>query len=225
MFRVTGDAVEGLQSVFVENWLETSGEVLIAPALFQAEPVAGGYPSIVVAGTPSAGGSTRVRTAIQMAVAAARKSIHITNPYFLPDHSLRDELAAAVKRGVEVKVITPGTQSDQTLTSRASRRLYGSLLRNGVEIYEYQPTMIHVKTLVVDGVFSVVGTTNFDPRSFGLNDEVNLLVQSVDLAKRLELDFQRDLENSILVTLEEWKRRPLWERVIELAGRPLERQQ
>jgi cardiolipin synthase len=225
MFRVTGDAVQGLQSVFVENWLETSGEVLVAPNLFQAEPVAGGYPSIVVAGTPSAGGSTRVRTAIQMAVAAARKTVYITNPYFLPDRSMREELAAAVKRGVEVKVITPGTQSDQTLTSRASRRLYGSLLQSGVEIYEYQPTMIHVKTMVVDGVFSVVGTTNFDPRSFGLNDEVNLLVQSEELAQRLELDFRRDLEASDIVTLEAWRRRPLWERLIETAGRPLERQQ
>ncbi len=224
-FRLTGDAVDGLQSVFAENWLETTGEVLAAEPLFQAAPVEGGYPSIVVAGTPSAGGSTRVRTAMQMSIAAARKTLYITNPYFLPDHGVRDELADAVKRGVEVIVIPPGRQSDQTLTSSASRRLYGELIKSGVTIHEYQPTMIHVKTVVVDGIWSVIGTTNFDPRSFGLNDEVNVLVQSAELAQRLELDFRRDLEQSKLVTLEEWENRPLWEKAAEYAGQLLERQQ
>jgi cardiolipin synthase len=225
MFRVTGGAVEGLQSVFAENWLETEGEVLLAPELFQSEATEGGYPSIVVAGMPSAGGSTRVRTAMQMAVAAARRTLYITNPYFLPDEGMRDELAAAVKRGVAVKVITPGEQSDQTLTSGASRRLYGALLESGVEIYEYQPTMIHVKSLVVDGVLSVIGTTNFDPRSFGLNDEVNVLAQSGALASRLELDFFADLEQSRPVALDEWRDRPIWERATEALSRLFERQQ
>ena len=225
MFRVTGEAVNGLQSVFVENWLEAVGEVLIAPELFQAEPVEGGYPSIVIAGTPSAGGSTGVRTAIQMAIAAGRKTILITNPYFLPDEGMREELANAVKRGVAVKVITPGRQSDQTLTSQASRRLYGHLMKSGVEIYEYQPTMIHVKTVVVDSIWSIIGTTNFDPRSFGLNDEVNVLARSEELAARLELDFQRDLEQSKPVTFEEWEDRPLWEKLAEALGSLLERQQ
>jgi cardiolipin synthase len=224
-FRLEGDAVNGLQSVFVENWLETAGEVLADAELFQAKPVEGGYPCVVVAGTPSAGGSTHVRTAIQMSIAAARETIFIANPYFLPDESVRRELADAVKRGVRVEVITPGTQSDQTLTSRASRRLYGELIENGVKIYEYQPTMIHVKSMVVDGVWSVIGTTNFDPRSFGLNDEVNVLVQSEELAKRLTLDFERDLADSKEVTLEEWKNRPVWERATELFSRLLERQQ
>jgi cardiolipin synthase len=225
LFKVTGDAVDGLQSVFAENWLETEGEVLSAPSLFQAAPAVNGYPCLVVFGTPSSGGSTRVRTAIQMTIAAARKTISITNPYFMPDEGVRQELADAVKRGVRVTVITPGNQSDQTLTSRASRRLYGELIESGVSIHEYQPTMIHVKTIVVDSVWSVIGTTNFDPRSFGLNDEVNVLVQSKELAGRLELDFQQDLEHSKPVTLEEWRARPLWERGAEFFGRLLERQQ
>ena len=224
-FRLTGDAVDGLQSVFAENWLEAEGEVLSAPDLYQAKPVANGYPCLVVFGTPSAGGSTRVRTAIQMTIAAAVETIFITNPYFLPDHGVRQELADAVKRGVRVEVITPGTQSDQTLTSRASRRLYGELIESGVKIHEYQPTMIHVKTVVVDSVWSVIGTTNFDPRSFALNDEVNVVVQSEEFAQRLESDFFKDLQQSKLVTLQEWRDRPLWEKTIESMSRLLERQQ
>lgn len=224
-FRLSGDAVDGLQSVFAENWLEAEGEVLAAPKLFQASPAENGYPSLVVFGTPSTGGSTNVRTAIQMTIAAARKTIFITNPYFVPDKGLRQELADAVKRGVRVEVITPGTQSDQTLTSSSSRRLYGDLIESGVKIHEYQPTMIHVKTIVVDSVWSVIGTTNFDPRSFGINDEVNVVAHSVDLAQRLELDFHNDLAQSKLVTLEEWRERPIWERGAELFGRLLERQQ
>lgn len=224
-FKLSGDAVDGLQSVFAENWLEAKGEVLAAPKLFQASPAENGYPVLVVFGTPSAGGSTNVRTAIQMTIAAARKTILITNPYFIPDNGLRQELADAVKRGVRVEVITPGTQSDQTLTSRSSRRLYGDLIDSGIKIYEYQPTMIHVKTIVVDSVWSVIGTTNFDPRSFGLNDEVNVVAQSEELAQRLELDFQNDLQQSKHVTLEEWRARPTWEKGAELFGRLLERQQ
>lgn len=224
-FRLEGGAVNGLQSVFVENWLETAGEILTDPGLFQARPVEGGYPCMVIAGTPSAGGSTTVRTAFQMSISAARETIFITNPYFLPDHSVRRELADAVKRGVRVDVITPGPQSDQTVTSQASRRLYGMLIESGVRIYEYQPTMIHVKMLVVDGVWSVIGTTNFDPRSFSLNDEVNVLVQSAELAQRLTIDFERDLAASKEVTLEEWKKRPLRERGMEFVSRLFERQQ
>lgn len=224
-FKLTGDAVDGLQSVFAENWLETKGEVLTEPRLFQASPVENGYSCLVIAGTPSAGGSTQVRTAIQMTIASARERVLITNPYFLPDQGMQEELADAVERGVRVEVITPGTQSDQTLTSRASRRLYGELIESGVRIYEYQPTMIHVKSIVVDGVWSVIGTTNIDPRSFGLNDEVNVLVQSREFAARLESDFARDLEQSKIVTLEEWRARPIWEKGAEQVSRILERQQ
>jgi cardiolipin synthase len=224
-FRLSGDAVDGLQSVFAENWLEAKGDVLAAPNYYRASPAENGYPSLVVFGTPTTGGSTKVRTAIQMTIAAARKTIFITNPYFLPDNGLQQELANAVKRSVRVEVITPGKQSDQTLTSRASRRLYGNLIESGVTIHEYQPTMIHVKTIVVDSFWSVIGTTNFDPRSFGLNDEVNVVAQSEDLAQRLELDFRNDLEKSKLVTLEEWRERPIWEKGAEFFGRLFERQQ
>jgi cardiolipin synthase len=152
--------------------------------------------------------------------------LHITTPYFLPDQSIRDELVRAVQdRSVEVKVITTGKKSDQLMTRRASRRLYGELIRKGVEIYEYLPAMNHTKTLVVDGLWSIVGSTNFDPRSFGLNDEINLAARSRVLAGRIEQDFQADLGRSERITYEKWARRPPWEWAHEWLSGLIERQQ
>ena len=130
-----------------------------------------------------------------------------------------------VERGVEVKIIVPGKHSDHLLTRRSSRRLYGDLLKNGAQIYEYQPSMIHTKSLVVDGVWSVVGSTNFDSRSFGLNDEVNMAALDEELAARMEHDFQADLATSRRVTYREWRRRSPFERVHEWLGWILERQE
>jgi cardiolipin synthase len=159
-------------------------------------------------------------------LAAARKSIYITTPYFLPDESARQEMVRAIReRGVEVKILTPGEHSDHLLTRRASRRLFGDLLKAGAVIAEYQPSMIHAKVLVVDGVWSVVGSTNFDNRSFGLNDEVNLIAFDAQLAARLSEDFARDLAQSRQVTYEEWQRRSVFERAQEAFGWLLERQQ
>src|SRR6185295_9827916 len=130
-----------------------------------------------------------------------------TTPYFLPDKSARDEMVRAIKeRGVEVKIVTPGKHSDHLLTRTSSRRLYGDLLRAGAQIYEYEPTMIHAKVMIVDGLWSVVGSTNFDNRSFGLNDEINLAACDDKLAERLEADFARDMADSRRVTYEEWRR-------------------
>jgi cardiolipin synthase len=129
------------------------------------------------------------------------------------------------ERGVEVKIIVPGGHSDHLLTRRSSRRLFGDLLRAGAQIYEYEPSMIHTKTMVIDGVWSVVGSTNFDNRSFGLNDEVNLAAYDERLATRLAEDFARDLAESHAISYEEWKRRPIFERMYEWVGWVLERQQ
>ena len=136
-------------------------------------------------------GPRAARMLFQTLIASACRSIHLTTPYFLPDRSARRELIRAMReRGVELKIIVPGKHSDHLLTRRSSRRLYGDLLKHGAQIYEYQPSMIHTKSLVVDGVWSVVGSTNFDPRSFGMNDEINLAAQDEELAARLEQDFQ-----------------------------------
>ncbi len=226
MFRVRGEAVAGLESVFIENWAEAAGEILSFGTDLHMPEKAGATPAMVVGGTPSAGGSTRNRVLFQIFLASAQRTILITNPYFLPDASISGELLqAAQERGVEVKVITSGKKSDQSFTRSASRRLYGELLQGGVEIYEYEPAMSHTKTMTIDGLWSVVGTTNFDARSFGLNDEVNLVVRSEDLARRIEQDFRRDLANSRRIGYHEWKRRPVWERAHEALSGLLERQQ
>jgi cardiolipin synthase len=225
--RVEGEAVGQLQATFAENWLESCGDVLTGRDYFPEPSVED--PSgvaLVVNSTPSAGGSTRARVLFQMLLASARSTVHITTPYFLPDRSLMDELVRALReRGVEVKLIVPGKKSDHMLTRSSSRRDYGPLLEAGARIYEYQPAMIHAKILLVDGLWGVVGSTNFDNRSFGLNDEVNLAVRGEQFVERLETDFDRDLANSEPITYEQWKRRPVIERAPELLGWVLDRQQ
>jgi cardiolipin synthase len=172
------------------------------------------------------GRSTRARILYQTLLASAQTNLHITTPYFLPDRSVRAELLRAIKeRGVEVKIIVPGRHSDHLLTRRSSRRLFGDLLKAGARIYEYEPAMIHAKTMMVDNLWSVVGSSNFDNRSFGLNDEVNLAARDRTLAARLEEDFARDLSESREVTYEEWRRRSIFERAHEWLGWLLERQQ
>jgi cardiolipin synthase len=134
-------------------------------------------------------------------------------------------LIRAVKRGVSVKIITPGKRSDHAVTRSSSRRLYGDLLQNGVQIYEYQPTMIHAKILIVDGKWSVVGSTNMDNRSFELNDEVNLAAFDGEMSRRLTEDFMSDLQSSRPITYDEWKQRPVLERVTESLGALIQREQ
>lgn len=226
MFRVEGDLVLSLQATFAENWLEASGEILAGEEYFPDLESKGGLSAFVVNSSPTTGGSTRARILFQMLLASARESILITTPYFLPDRSARREMVRAVKeRGVRLEIITPGVHSDHMLTRNSSRRLFGDLLKAGARIYEYQPGMIHAKTMVVDGAWSVVGTTNFDNRSFGLNDEVNLAAFDRSLAARVASDFARDRAESREITYDEWRSRPIWERAYEQFGRILERQQ
>ncbi len=226
MFRVEGGSVTSLQSAFVENWVEASGCVLVDESYFPFCERAGDIKTLVIDSSPSAGQSTRARMLYQTLMASARKSILITTPYFLPDASVRKELVKAMKeRGVAVKIITPGKHSDHLLTRRSSRRLFGSLLRAGAEIYEYQRGMIHTKSMVIDDVWSVVGSTNFDHRSFSINDEVNLAANDKGLAARLAEDFATDLAVSRKVTYRKWSSRSIFERIHEWLGRILERQQ
>ena len=225
MLRVEGDVAVSLQATFMENWLEAKGEVLLGDEYFPQYRVDGQDAVMVVNSFPSAGGSTRARVLFQTLVSAAEKSICITTPYFLPDSSLRRELVRAIRRGVDVKIITPGKRSDHALTRTSSRRLYGELLQAGARIFEYRPAMIHAKVLIIDSLWSVVGSTNFDNRSFGINDEVNLAVSSAALAERLEQDFVSDMRESQEITLREWQRRPVFERAHEVLGWILERQQ
>ncbi len=226
MVRVEGDAVPNLQATFAENWLEAAGDILSGADYFPMPEAGSGGAVLVVNSTPSGGGSTRARILMQLLLASARRTIHITTPYFLPDASMNDVLLRAVReRGVEVTILVPGRRSDHFLTRSSSRRGYGPLLRAGARIYEYQPAMIHAKVLTIDGLWSVVGSTNFDFRSFGLNDEVNLAACQPEFAHRLDEDFRRDLAVSSEVTYQRWIHRSLAERAPELLGWVLERQQ
>ncbi|MDB5818278.1 MAG: phospholipase D/Transphosphatidylase [Rhizobacter sp.] len=231
MVRVDGRPAAALQTVFVENWLEASGEILAHESVFPASnrfqgPGAQDVPlSVVAASTPSAGRSTRARILFQMLITGARSTIRVNSPYFLPDRAMRGALLGAARRGVKVTVMVPGRYNNHLLARYASRRCYGELIEGGIEIVEYQPGMIHAKILMVDSLWSMVGSTNFDSRSFELNDEVNLAVRDRTIAQRFEQDFERDLEQSVVVDLATWKRRPLVERVMGVVGRVLERQE
>jgi len=223
--RMEGEAVYNLQSTFAENWLATSGELLVGDAYFPSIQNEHRLISLVVNSTPTVGGSTRARILFQLLLASAKRSISITTPYFLPDKSLMQELCRSVERGLRVRILVPGRKSDHMVTRSTSRAGYGELLKAGAEVYEYQPSMIHAKVLCVDDLWVVVGSTNFDNRSFGINDEVNLALRDVAVAMRFENDMALDLEQSRRVSLEEWNHRPITERATELMGLVIERQQ
>jgi cardiolipin synthase len=230
MFRVDRGLASGLQTTFAENWLEASGCVLAAPEDFPRAielPVPDeGVTGMVVMSSPTSGRSTRNRVLFQTLIAAAQKTICVHSPYFLPDRSATAELVCAAKeRGVIVKVIVPGSSNNHKFTRLASRRRYGTLLEAGIEIHEYQPGMIHTKTMTIDGLWAVVGSTNFDSRSFDLNDEVNLVAVNRQLAARIDQEFTADLTQSRQITLEAWQRRSSAEKLAAMAGRIFERQE
>ncbi len=224
--RVQGEAVPNLQATFAENWLAASGELLSGDEYFPDIACPNKMAAMVINSTPTVGGSTRARVLFQLLLASAKHSISITTPYFLPDKSLTRELCRAIEdRGVKVRILVPGRKSDHLLTRSTSRAGYGPLLKAGAEVYEYQPSMIHAKVLCIDELWAVVGSTNFDNRSFGINDEVNLAVCDPAFAGRLEQDMLGDLAESRRISFNEWRHRPVTERAPELLGWILERQQ
>ena len=204
--RVEGPVAASLQSAFAQNWLRVAGEILTGEEYFSFPMGSGKSVGLIITSTPSAG-STRARTLFQLLIASARERIYISTPYFLPDLSARQAIVDAVRdRGVEVKILTPGVHSDHAFTRNSSRTLYGPLLKRGVQIHEYQPAMIHVKAMMIDNLWAVVGSTNFDHRSFELNDEVNLAIFDRKVAQRLVDDFENDLRESRQITYDEWRR-------------------
>jgi cardiolipin synthase len=224
MARVEGPVVAGLQGVFVENWLECCGEIMTGRAFFPQLAAAGGTTGFVVRSSPS-DRATVSRVVFQMLIEGAVAHVRIATPYFLPDRTLRRALVEVARRGVEVTVIVPGPWTDQKWVRIASRRLYGQLLRGGVRIFEYQPSMTHVKVLLVDDHWAVLGTTNVDNRSFEHNDEINVAMLDRQINARLLDDYERDLSASTEVTLDDWHRRPWWEHMLNPVAWILERQQ
>jgi len=226
MVQVEGEAVPNLQATFAENWVTANGELLVGDGYFPKIASTRETTALVINSTPTVGGATRARILFQLLLASARHKISITTPYFLPDKSLTRELCRAVtERGVKLCILVPGRKSDHLLTRSASRGGYGPLLKAGAEIYEFQPAMIHAKILCVDERWAVIGSTNFDYRSFGINDEVNLAVCNTAFAGQLERDMVADLTQSRRISLNQWKHRPITDRVPELLGWIFERQQ
>ena len=223
VLRFHGEIVPALEAVFAENWLAASEEILFgneprepAPAQVSAREVGVDVRAplgFLVPSTPSESRSTRARLLFQTLVASARASIRIQTPYFVPDRSARRELVRAVERGVDVDIVVVGAWNNHKFTRLASRSRYGQLLRAGVKLREYAPSMNHTKTMVVDGHVSVVGSSNWDNRSASLNDEENLVISSDVVAARLVEDFDKDAAESPLVTYEAWRRRGLLEKL------------
>ena len=222
--RVRGPVVRGLLGAFAENWLEATGEVIAGEDDLPDLPPVGDGAAMQVIRSTAGVGDTNLETLYFLAIAAARESIDLTSAYFAPRPAFRAALADAARRGVRVRVLVPGPAIDKDVVRHAGRATYGPLLEAGVRIWEYQPTMLHVKTLVVDRVWSVVGSANFDNRSFQLNDEAVLAVQDDGFAGLLLESFTADIQVSEEITLEAWRTRPVTERAREAGSRLLRRE-
>jgi cardiolipin synthase len=211
---VEGPVVAQLQAAFLDNWIEAEGHVLDGEAYFPQLRPAGSDFAQAFRSAPGEG-SASMRLMYLLAIAAAARSIRIANAYFVPDSQVVAMLVEARGRGVEVEIIVPGPVLDAQIVRRASRAMWGPLLRAGVRIYEYQPTMYHPKVMVVDDIWTSVGSTNFDDRSFRLNDEANVNVLDAEFGREQARIFAEDKGRSRQVTWEAWRKRPLGERLQE----------
>jgi cardiolipin synthase len=221
--RVEGPAVTPLQTGFAQNWLERTRELVSGPTYYPAIEPAGPHLAMTLMSSPVTGAST-VRIMYYLSIICARRRIWLANPYFVPDPPAIDTLIEAKQRGVDVKIMVSGMNNDSWLSRQNGIRLYGRLLRAGIEIYEYQHTMLHHKTMVVDGVWGTVGTTNFDSRSFTHNEESNVCVCDESLVNRMEASFQDDLRHCVRVDLEAWRHRGPWARGQEFVAAFLQEQ-
>jgi cardiolipin synthase len=213
-FRAEGPVVAQMQAVFVDNWIKTTGRVLHGAEYFPKLPACGDMDAQMFGSSP-VGGSESMHLMVLLALTAAKTSIDIENAYFVPDKLTVEALCSAARRGVRVRIVVPGRYTDARVGRWAAQGLYGSLLESGIQIYEYQPTMMHCKVLVIDGVWSSVGSANFDDRSFRLNDEANLNVFSEELAGEQIRLIDADIAKSRRMVLKKWRGRALGRRVNE----------
>ena len=217
-FRLEGPAAAQMQAAFLDNWIEARGLVLHGEPYFPELPSLGPHAAQLFKSSANEA-SESVRLMYLLSIASAVRSVRIANAYFVPDSLSVATLVAAQRRGVEVEIIVPGRNIDSRITRRASRSRWGPLLESGVAIYEYQPTMYHTKVMVVDEMWTSVGSTNFDNRSFRLNDEANLNILDAEFASGQVRMFEADKARSKRVTVEAWRNRPWRERATErLAG-------
>ena len=222
-FRIDGPVVAQLQAGFMDNWIKTTGRVLQGEDYYPPLPAAGDMDMQLFVSSP-AGGSASMRLMYLLATSAAQHSIDLQAAYFIPDRLVVDSLLAARERGVKIRLLVPGHYIDSSLVRIASRRRWGELLAAGVEVHEYMPTMMHNKVLIVDGALVSVGSTNFDMRSFDLNDEASLNIYSAALGRQMTAMMDADLRDAKPYTHAMWKQRPLLHRIGEWLVRPLESQ-
>jgi cardiolipin synthase len=213
-YRVEGPVVAEIQAAFMDNWLKTRARVLHGEEYFPPLQRAGDCTAQMFRSSPREG-SDSVRLMYLLAIAAAQRELLVANAYFVPDDLARDALVAAAQRGVRVRILVPGRHIDQQLVRSASRARWRPLLEAGIEIHEYQPTMLHSKVFIADRQFVSVGSTNFDNRSFRLNDEANLNIYDAPFAARVTAVFEHDLKGAKRITHEMWQGRPWHEKLME----------
>jgi cardiolipin synthase len=219
--RFEGPAVRQLQAAFAAAWVEATG-VLFSGRASPSEANGGRATAGLLYTSPTLG-STAAERFVALSIAGARATLHITNAYFSPDDNFVDLLAGAAQRGVDVSILTAGPRTDVGLSRTSGRARYGPLLAAGARIYEWQPSTLHAKTFVIDGVWCSIGSMNFDNRSLALNDESTLMVLDADIGRRMDQIFLDDLRHATEITAEEFRRRPWTERLAERGARLLTR--
>lgn len=222
-FRIEGPVVAQFQAAFNDNWIKTTGELLNGDKYFPALPSAGDLDAHLFMASP-AGGSESMHLMYLLSIAAATQSIDLAASYFVPDELVIQAFVAARTRGVRVRILLPGPHIDAEAVRLASKATWGRLLQAGVEIHVYQPTMLHTKLLIIDNEMVSVGSTNFDPRSFRLNDEANLNIYERTFAAQMTSVFEGDMKNSVRYTYDMWLRRPFSEKLVEKLLRPIRSQ-
>ncbi|HYC42615.1 MAG TPA: cardiolipin synthase [Noviherbaspirillum sp.] len=213
-FRIEGPVVAEFQAVFLDNWMKSTGRVLHGDRYFPKIEAAGNVPAQMFSSSPTGGGES-MHLMYLLSIASAEKTVLLSSAYFVPDELAINALVAAARRGVRIRIITPGEHIDTDIVRRASRARWGALLEAGIEIHEYQPTMFHCKVMIVDGFLVSTGSTNFDNRSFRLNDEANLNVYDEAFAAQMTAVFEKDVKRARRITLAEWAERPFAEKLIE----------
>ena len=213
-FRIEGPAVAQMQAVFMDNWLKVTGQVMHGEAYFPPLQAVGKSAAQVFSSSPS-GGSESMQLMYQLSITAAERSIDLSSAYFVPDELTSKALTEALQRGVKIRIILPGEIIDTETVRAASRGSWGPLLKAGAQIYEYQPSMYHCKVMIVDKLLVSVGSTNFDNRSFRLNDEANLNVFDPAFAERQTAVFEDDLRRARQISYATWATRPLKEKLLE----------
>ena len=213
-FRIEGPVVAQMQAVFLDNWLKVTGEVMHGEAYFPPLQAVGRSDAQVFSSSP-AGGSESMQLMYQLAITAAEHSIDLSSAYFVPDELTSKSLTEALKRGVKIRIVVPGEIIDTETVRAAARGSWGPLLKAGAEIYQYQPSMYHCKLMIVDKLLVSVGSTNFDNRSFRLNDEANLNVFDAGFAERQTGIFETDLRHAKQISYAAWANRPWKEKLLE----------